>query len=120
MKIRFRQILASSDHLYGLDERGEVWFRSLIPRPIISSISQERKEEETKKRAAEAIWRRLNMKCMPPKELLRINKEEQIKQEPVEAPKSKEEIEVETGVVEIEVDNADDSGPWIVEGSEVD
>jgi hypothetical protein len=123
-KIQVVQIMVSSDHLYGLDQYGQVWFRSLIPRSVSTTINSTpaKKEEEEKKKAAETIWKRVSMRCQPPKELLKIEDAERVKQEPIDAPEDKGEIiliEGDLGTGPLEVEAEPETGPWEIEGSEV-
>lgn len=54
--IKFKQIAVDSNHLYGLDDDGEVWFRKSIPYNGITPSHQVKKEDDT-------IWKPLAMKA---------------------------------------------------------
>jgi hypothetical protein len=62
--IRFMQIAVNTDHIYGLDEEGEVWYRDKIPYTVTTyhnsyTTADSNKEKEKKEQAT--LWKPLRM-----------------------------------------------------------
>lgn len=56
--ITLMQIIASSSHLYGLDQDGVVWFRTLTPSNSYSTPYNKKEDEE---KDAKTVWKRMSM-----------------------------------------------------------
>lgn len=59
-KIKLMQIELSTDHIYGLDEEGNVWYRDKLPYKYANTVysSSNKKDDDNKK-----LWKRLSMEC---------------------------------------------------------
>lgn len=61
--IQIRQITVSTDHIYGIDDNGQVWFRKRLPTPAYhtSTASEKKKKEEEEEEEAKKLWKKLCM-----------------------------------------------------------
>lgn len=57
------QIAVSTDHIYGIDKAGAVWFRKRLPTPAYhtSTATEKKKKEDEEDEEAKKMWKRLSM-----------------------------------------------------------